>query len=194
MPAPGDQVLEEARAKLVAALQAFTAAQSALADVQSALAAGRTLPRGDLVELERVRSALAEAAEALGLDPERATLAELEERLASQERAVGLRRSLQYLGQATGPAVVAAQLAPLAADAARRAGRPGGHPPPPPAPPPPPSPPPPPPPPPPRHSRSRCSGPSPSRFPRSRARPARPGGPEGADARGRARSERRFGS
>src|SRR5439155_2018557 len=118
---PGDQVLEDARAKLAAALQAFTAAQSALAAVQSALAAGRALPRGNLMELDKVRSALAEAAEALGLDPERATLAELEARLATRERTIGLRRALEYLGQATGPPVAAAQLAPLAADAARLA-------------------------------------------------------------------------
>src|SRR2546430_412108 len=120
-PPPGDQMLEDARAKLAAALQAFTAAQSALAAVQSALASGRALPRGNLAELDKVRSALAEAAEALGLDPERATLAELEARLATRERTIGLRRALEYLGQATGPAVAAAQLAPLAADAARLA-------------------------------------------------------------------------
>src|SRR2546423_921782 len=111
-PPPGDQMLEDARAKLAAALQAFTAAQSALAAVQSALASGRALPRGNLAELDKVRSALAEAAEALGLDPERATLAELEARLATRERTIGLRRALEYLGQATGPAVAAAQLAP----------------------------------------------------------------------------------
>src|SRR2546423_1396673 len=88
-PPPGDQMLEDARAKLAAALQAFTAAQSALAAVQSALASGRALPRGNLAELDKVRSALAEAAEALGLDPERATLAELEARLAARGRSSG---------------------------------------------------------------------------------------------------------
>jgi S1-C subfamily serine protease len=114
-------VVEAARAKLAAALQAFAEAQSALAVVQSALAAGRALPRGTIMELDKVRSALAEAAEALGLDPEQATLAELQARLATRESTVGLRHALEYLGQATGPAVAAAQLAPLAADAARLA-------------------------------------------------------------------------
>jgi S1-C subfamily serine protease len=114
-------VLEDARAKLAAALQAFTAAQSMLAAVQSALAAGRPLPRGNIMQLDKVRSSLAEAAEALGLDPEQATLADLQARLATRERMVGLRHALEYLGQATGPAVAADQLAPLAADAARLA-------------------------------------------------------------------------
>ena len=77
-------VLAEARVKLAAALRAFSVAQAAVPGLQAALAAGYPLPRDDLVELDRVRSAMADAAHALGLDPDRATLAEMEARLAEE--------------------------------------------------------------------------------------------------------------
>src|SRR5437660_12295843 len=57
----------------------------------------------------------------MGIDPERATLAELEARLAAWEEAVALRRGLMRLAQATGPASIAAELAELAAEAGRLA-------------------------------------------------------------------------
>src|SRR5882672_12478397 len=76
-------MLADARNKVAVALRAFSVAQSTVPGLQAALAAGRALPRDDLFELERVRSALADAAEALGLDPDRATLAELEARLST---------------------------------------------------------------------------------------------------------------
>src|SRR5947208_16881802 len=95
----GDQMLGVARDKLAAALQAFSAAQSSLPGLQAALAAGRAFPEDDLIELERVRSALADAAAALGLDPERATLADLKARLASLEKEAGLRRVLSRLAR-----------------------------------------------------------------------------------------------
>src|SRR5437016_3288747 len=91
--------VQGARAKLAAALQAYTAAAtSVMGAVQSAVTAGPGMPRGNLMELEKVHSALAEAAEAFGLDPEQATLAELQEWLATRERSAGLRHALEYLG------------------------------------------------------------------------------------------------
>src|SRR5438552_5505157 len=120
----GDQMLGVARDKLAAALRAFSAAQSSLPGLQAALAAGRAFPENDLVELERVRSAVADAAAALGLDPDLATLAELKARLASWEKSVGLRRALGRLARASSPAAAAAELAKLAAEAARLAGAP----------------------------------------------------------------------
>src|SRR2546430_5304195 len=111
-------VLAEARVKLAAALRAFSVAQAAVPGLQAALAAGYPLPRDDLVELDRVRSAMADAAHALGLDPDRATLAEMEARLSTWERAVALRRALGRLTQATRPGVAAAALAAVAAHAA----------------------------------------------------------------------------
>src|SRR5437588_1835788 len=59
--------LTEARNKLAAALSAFSAAQSAVPGLEAAITAGVALPLEDLVELDRVRSALAEAAEVLHL-------------------------------------------------------------------------------------------------------------------------------
>src|SRR5438309_7180998 len=114
-------MLADARNKLAVALRAFSVAQSTVPALQAALAAGRALPGDGIVELARVRSALADAAEALGLDPDRATLAELEARLSSWERAVALRGALERLAQATGPAAAAAALAVVTADAARLA-------------------------------------------------------------------------
>ncbi|MEA2500770.1 MAG: hypothetical protein QOD01_881, partial [Actinomycetota bacterium] len=119
--APDAGRLGEARNKLAAALWAFSLAQAAVPGLEAALAAGAPLPRDDLFELDRVRSALAEGAQALDLDPDRATLADLEARLASWERAVALRHRLERMAQATGPAGGGA-LAVVAADAARLAG------------------------------------------------------------------------
>ncbi|MCW3034993.1 MAG: drug resistance transporter, EmrB/QacA subfamily [Actinobacteria bacterium] len=120
--APDAGRLGEARNKLAAALWAFSLAQAAVPGLEAALAAGAPLPRDDLFELDRVRSALAEGAQALDLDPDRATLADLEARLASWERAVALRHRLGRMAQATGPAAGGAALAVVAADAARLAG------------------------------------------------------------------------
>ena len=58
---PGAGRLADARNKLAVALRAFSVAQSAVPGLQDALAAGRAFPRDDLFELDRVRSALAEA-------------------------------------------------------------------------------------------------------------------------------------
>jgi ABC-2 type transport system permease protein/oleandomycin transport system permease protein len=121
-------MLGVARDKVAAALQAFAAAQSSLPGLQAALAAGRAFSERDLVELGRVRSALAEAAAALGLDPERTTLAELKVRLASLEKEAALRRVLSRLARASGPAVAGAELAKLAAEAARLAAAPSWSP------------------------------------------------------------------
>src|SRR6266851_1866267 len=119
-----DEMLEVARDKVASAMRAFSAAQSSLPGLQAALAAGRAFPEDDLIELERVRSALDDAAAALGLDPERATLADLKARLASLEKEAGLRRVLGRLTRASGPAVAGAELAKLAAEAARLAAAP----------------------------------------------------------------------
>jgi len=123
-----DEMLGVARDRVAAALQAFSAAQSTLPGLQAALAAGRAFSEDDLVELERVRSALADAAAALGLDPERATLADLKARLASLEKEAAFRRVLSRLARASGPAVAGAELAKLAAGAARLAAAPSWSP------------------------------------------------------------------
>ena len=115
------RTLSDARAKLAEALQAFSAAQSSVPALQAAIAAGRTPGNDELAELHAVRPALDVAARAMGLDPEGATLADLEARLAAWEEAVALRRRLMRLAQATGPAIIAAQLAGLAAEAGRLA-------------------------------------------------------------------------
>jgi EmrB/QacA subfamily drug resistance transporter len=115
----GPGMLADARNKLAVALRAFSVAQSTVPGLQAALAAGRAPPSDDLFELDRVQSALAEAAEALGLDPDRATLAELEARLSTWERAIALRGALERLARASGPAVAAGPLAVVAADATR---------------------------------------------------------------------------
>src|SRR5260370_27101764 len=103
-----DEMLGVARDSVAAALQALSAAQSSLPGLQAALAAGRAFSEEDLVELERVRSALADAAAALGLDPERATLADLKAGLASLEKEAGLRRVLSRPARASRPAVAGA--------------------------------------------------------------------------------------
>ncbi|HEX9315143.1 MAG TPA: MMPL family transporter, partial [Actinomycetota bacterium] len=115
------RTLAEARGKLAEALQAFSAAQASVAALQAAIAAGRTPGMDDLAELQAVRPALDAAARAMGLDPEGATLADLEARLAAWEEAVAVRRRLMRLAQATGPAIIAPQLAELAAEAGRLA-------------------------------------------------------------------------
>ena len=115
------RTLADARVKLAEALQAFSAAQSSVPTLQAAIAAGHTPGNDDLVGLHAVRPALDAAARAMGLDPEGATLADLEARLAAWEEAVALRRRLMRLAQATGPAIIAAQLAELAAEAGRLA-------------------------------------------------------------------------
>ncbi|MEA2589634.1 MAG: hypothetical protein QOH66_2561, partial [Actinomycetota bacterium] len=94
------RTLADARLKLAEALRAFSAAQSSVRALQSALAAGRKPDQGDLAHLETVRSALDDAARAMGVDPEGATLAELEARLSAWEGAVALRRGLMRLAQA----------------------------------------------------------------------------------------------
>ncbi|MEA2500765.1 MAG: putative drug exporter of the superfamily, partial [Actinomycetota bacterium] len=118
------RTLADARLKLAEALRAFSAAQSSVRALQSALAAGRKPDQGDLAHLETVRSALDDAARAMGVDPEGATLAELEARLSAWEGAVALRRGLMRLAQATGPAIIAAELGELAGEAARLAAAP----------------------------------------------------------------------
>ncbi len=115
------RTLADARGKLAEALQAFSAAQASVPALQAAIAAGRTPGMDDLAELQAVRPALDAAARAMGLDPEGATLADLEARLAAWEEAVAVRRRLMRLAQATGPAIIAPQLAELAAEAGRLA-------------------------------------------------------------------------
>ncbi|HWD72489.1 MAG TPA: MMPL family transporter, partial [Actinomycetota bacterium] len=115
------RTLADARARLAEALQAFSAAQSSVPTLQAAIAAGRTPGNDELAGLYAVRPALDVAARAMGLDPEGATLADLEARLAAWEEAVALRRRLMRLAQATGPAIITPQLAELAAEAGRLA-------------------------------------------------------------------------
>src|SRR2546423_12972334 len=105
-----DEVLGDARGKLTATLQAFSVARSTLPAVQAALAAGRAPSLDDLAGLANLDSTLADAASALGVDHERATLAELQAELAVREEAVGLRGALARLGRATGPGVAAPEL------------------------------------------------------------------------------------
>ncbi|HEY2666348.1 MAG TPA: hypothetical protein VGK51_05885, partial [Actinomycetota bacterium] len=115
------RTLADARARLAEALQAFSAAQASVPALEAAITAGRTPGKDDLAGLAAVRPALDDAARAMGLDPEGATLADLEARLAAWEEAVALRRRLMRLAQATGPAIIASQLAELAAEAGRLA-------------------------------------------------------------------------
>jgi ABC-2 type transport system ATP-binding protein len=117
----GDGALAEARDKLATAMEAFAAAQSTLPELRAALAAGRPLSHEQLAELSGARTALAQAARALDADPDRASLPELEARLASWEKAGVVRQALVRLAAASGPRVAAAELAGLSADAARLA-------------------------------------------------------------------------
>src|SRR4030081_3170229 len=117
-------ILADARNKLAVALGAFAAAQSTVPGLQAALVAGRPLPRDDLFVFERVRVALADAAQALGVDPDQATLAELEARLSTWERILPLRSALEPPARgagATGRPAAPAALAVVTADAARLA-------------------------------------------------------------------------
>src|SRR5437867_2116381 len=112
---PGNGVGDTVRESL----EAVSAAQSALPHVQAALAAGRAPAADDLAKLAKAASALAEAAGVLGLEPGRATLADLKAELAARESSVGQRRVLRRLAHAASPEVAASSLATLADEAAR---------------------------------------------------------------------------
>jgi len=116
LEAPGDL-----RGKLGEALLAFSAAQPALAAVRSALASGRPPRPDDLAAFDRAASTLADIARPLGIDPARATLGEVEARLAAWEEALSVRHSLRRLAAASGPAVAVAGLGGLSAEADRLA-------------------------------------------------------------------------
>ena len=116
LEAPGDL-----RGKLGEALLAFSAAQPALAAVRSALASGRPPRPDDLAAFDRAASTLADIARPLGIDPARATLGEVEARLAALEESLGVRHSLRRLAAASGPAVAVAGLGGLSAEADRLA-------------------------------------------------------------------------
>jgi hypothetical protein len=66
-------------------------------------------------------STLADIARPLGIDPARATLGEVEARLAALEESLGVRHSLRRLAAASGPAVAVAGLGGLSAEADRLA-------------------------------------------------------------------------
>src|SRR5215469_7095837 len=70
----GEKVGDRAGEKVRESLQAISVAQSAIPELQAALVAGRAPSADDLGKLARAASAFAEAAEALGLEPGRATL------------------------------------------------------------------------------------------------------------------------
>jgi hypothetical protein len=118
---PEEEVPAELRGKLSAALLAFSDAQPALATVQSALAAGRAPRPDDLATLDKAGATLADVARPLGIEPTRATLAEIEARLAAWERSRGVRGSLRRLAGASGPAVAVGGLSGLSAEADRLA-------------------------------------------------------------------------
>jgi ABC-2 type transport system ATP-binding protein len=104
-------------------LQAVSAARSALPKVQAALAAGSAPAADDLAKLAKAASALAGAARVLGLEPGRATLADLEAELAARRSTVAQRPVLRRLAHAAAPAAAASSLASLADEAARLAGK-----------------------------------------------------------------------
>jgi ABC-2 type transport system ATP-binding protein len=104
-------------------LQAVSAARSALPKVQAALAAGSPPAADDLAKLAKAASALDGAARALGLEPGRASLADLEAGLAARESTVAQRPVLRRLAHAAAPAAAASSLAALAEEAARLAGK-----------------------------------------------------------------------
>ena len=95
----GDNVSDKVRESL----QAVSFAQSALPHVQAALAAGRAPAADDLAKLTKAASALAEAANVLGLEPGQATLTDLKAELAARESTVRLRPVLRRLAHAAGP-------------------------------------------------------------------------------------------
>jgi EmrB/QacA subfamily drug resistance transporter len=115
------QVPQELEGKLSAARLAFSEAQPALATVQSALAAGRAPRPDDLATLDKAAATLADVARPLGIEPTRATLGELEARLAAWEGSRGVRGALRRLAGATGPAVAVGGLSGLSAEADRLA-------------------------------------------------------------------------
>jgi ABC-2 type transport system ATP-binding protein len=104
-------------------LQAVSAARSALPKVQAALAAGSAPAADDLAKLAKAASALAGAARVLGLEPGRATLADLEAELAARRSTVAQRPVLRRLAHAAAPAAAASSLASLADEAARLVGK-----------------------------------------------------------------------
>ena len=88
---------------------------------QSALAAGRAPRPDDLATLDKAAATLADVALPLGMEPTRATLAEIEARLAAWERSRGVRGALRRLAGASGPAVAVGGLSGLSAEADRLA-------------------------------------------------------------------------
>jgi ABC-2 type transport system ATP-binding protein len=119
----GEEAGEKATEKVRESLQAVSVAQEALPNLQAALAAGRAPSPDDLAKLTNVASSLSQAAGVLGLDPERATIADLNAELAARESSVRLRPVLQRLAHATGPPAAASGLATLADEAVRLAGK-----------------------------------------------------------------------
>jgi len=119
----GNSVGDGAADRLRESLQAVSAARSALPNVQAALAAGRAPAPDDLAKLAEAASALAGAARGLGLEPGRATLADLEAELAARESSVRQRPVLRRLAHAAAPAAAASSLATLADEAAALAGK-----------------------------------------------------------------------
>jgi ABC-2 type transport system ATP-binding protein/ribosome-dependent ATPase len=121
-------LLGDIASKVAAAREAVSTAQSVLPHLENALDAGRAPRPDDLLELAKVGPAFAKAAGALGMDAGRATLADLEAELAARGKSVGLRRALVRLSRAAGPAVVAAELGSLTAEAAQLAAAPSWSP------------------------------------------------------------------
>jgi ABC-type lipopolysaccharide export system ATPase subunit len=113
----------DAGGKVRESLAAVSIAQSVLPNLQATLAAGRAPTREDLAKLAKAASAFAEAADVLGLEPERATLADLKAELADRESSVRLRPLLRRLAHAAGPGTAAPGLGTLADEAARLAGK-----------------------------------------------------------------------
>jgi MFS family permease len=116
LEAPGDL-----RGKLGEALLAFSVAQPALAAVRSSLASGRAPRPDDVAALDRAASTLADIARPLGIEPARATLGEVEARLAAWEESFGVRHSLRRLAAASGPTAAVAALGGLSTEADRLA-------------------------------------------------------------------------
>jgi len=113
-----NSVGDDAGDRLRESLQAVSAARSAFPNVQAALAAGRAPAADDLAKLAKAASALTGAAQGLGLEPGRATLADLEAELAARESSVVQRPVLRRLAHAAAPAAAASSLATLADEAA----------------------------------------------------------------------------
>src|SRR5207244_11296671 len=87
----------------------------------SALAGGQAPLADDLATLDKAAATLADIARPLGIEPARATLGEIEARLAAWEKSLGLRGALRRLAGATGPAAVVGGLSGLSAEADRLA-------------------------------------------------------------------------